>query len=182
MSTYLTLWHYLDIVIGILLFSAGAYAAFKQSEKKLILPMIFSVFLATVLIMGFSLAATDKYTKKVKLSNVENHRILSVEQIVYTGVVRNVGNYRIGEVTFEIKLVNRGHETGNVKAGSFYKPSGFSEFFGGGMNILYKPQTITKTFVVAKNLDPGKAQSFRVVFGYPPYFEKVSQFTSVRAH
>ena len=121
-------------------------------------------------------------SQKVVLSNIENHRILSLEKIVYTGVVKNVGNYKIGEVTFEVKIVNKAHVSGNVKAGSFYKPSGFAEFFGGGMNMLYKPQTITKTFVVAKNLEPGKAKEFRVMFDYPPYFEQVSHFTNVRAH
>ena len=182
MSTYLTIWHYLDLLIGIVVFGLGIFLALKQKEKKLILPMIFSIFLVTILIAGFTLVAIDKYTKKVVLSNIENHRILSLEKIVYTGVVKNVGNYKIGEVTFEVKIVNKAHVSGNVKAGSFYKPSGFAEFFGGGMNMLYKPQTITKTFVVAKNLEPGKAKEFRVMFDYPPYFEQVSHFTNVRAH
>jgi len=82
----------------------------------------------------------------------------------------------------EIKLVNKGHATGKVKGGSFYKASGFFDFFSGGANILYRPQTITKEFVVAKNLKPGEAKSFRVYFDYPPYFEQVSQFTKLYSH
>ncbi len=182
MSTYFTIWHYFVILLGIITISFGIFLAFKQKEKKIILPMIFSIFLIVILVVSFTLVALDKYTKKVTLSRVENHRILALEKIVYTGVVKNVGNYKIGKVTFEVKLVNKAHTTGNVKAGSFFNPSGFAEFFSGGMNILYKPQTITKKFVVAKNLLPNKAQSFRVMFDYPPYFEKVSQFTSVSGH
>ena len=54
---------------------------------------------------------------------------------MYTGIVKNEGKHEIGEVTIEIKLVNKGHATGNVKGGNFYKPSGFFEFFGELNNI-----------------------------------------------
>ncbi len=70
-----------------------------------------------------------------------------------------------------------GH-TGNVKAGSFFTPSGISDFFGAG--VLYKPQVITKEFVVAKNLKPGQSESFRVYFDYPPYFKNVAHFSTVK--
>ena len=42
-----------------------------------------------------------------------------------------------------------------------------------------KPQSITKEFIVAKNLKPGTAEPFRVYFDFPPYFRSVSQFTEV---
>lgn len=180
--TYFTIWHYLVVLVAILLIALGVFFAVKQQERKIVISMIFSIVLVIILLAGFTLVAIDKYTKKVYLGNVENHRILSLEKIVYTGVVQNIGNYNIGEVTLEIRLVNKAHKTGNIKPGSFFSPSGFIEFFGGGMNILYKPQTIVKRFVVAKNLKPGKAQSFRVMFDYPPYFEQVSQFTTIKAH
>lgn len=182
MSTYFTIWHYLAVLLMILLFALGVVVALRQEEKKIIKPMIFSMFLILTLIGIFSVVALDKYTKEVSLSNVENHRILSIEKIVYTGVVKNVGNYTIGTVSFEVKLVNRGSKTGNLKAGSFYKPSGFLDFFGGGANVLYQPQTITKKFVVATNLKPNRSQDFRVLFDYPPYFEQPSEFTTLRAH
>jgi hypothetical protein len=120
----------------------------------------------------------DKYTKKVGLYKLKNKRLLSTEQIIYTGIVKNEGNHKIGEVIFEIKLVNKGHATGNVKGGNFYKTSGFWDFFGGS-NKMYKPQSITKEFVVAKNLKPGDAKSFRVYFKYPPYFRSVADFAEV---
>lgn len=182
MSTYLTIWHYLVIFLAVLIILIGIFLALKQEEKKIVLPMIFSILLIVILVASFTLVAVDKYTKKVQLSNVGNHRILSIEKIVYTGSVKNVGNYTIGKVTFEVKLVNKAHARGNVKPGSFFSPNGFSEFFSGGMNVLYKPQTIVKKFVVAKDLKPNRSQSFRVMFDYPPYFEQVSQFTSASGH
>ena len=122
MSTLFNVWHFSILGIIFLFFIAGVFFSFKQ-KPKLILPMIFSVFLITTLIAGFSIVVVDKYTKIAKIYKLKNKRILSIEKIIYSGIVKNEGKYEIGEVVFEIKLVNRGHATGNVKAGSFYKPS-----------------------------------------------------------
>jgi hypothetical protein len=182
MSTLLNYWHYFTFFILFILYVGGLVTAFRQEKKRLILPMALSVTLVFSLLTIFSVIVVDKYTKVVKLYKVENKRLLGTEQIIYTGVVKNEGKYAIGEVIFEIKLVNKGHVTGNVKAGSFFAPSGFAEFFGGGANVLYKPQTIVKEFVVATNLKPGEAQSFRVYFDFPPYFRNVADFSKVSGH
>ena len=142
--------------------------------------MLISVTLISVLLALFSVLVVDKYTKKVELFKVRNKRLLSTEQIIYTGFVKYVGNHTIGKVTFEVKLVNKGHAPGNVKGGNFYKPSGIMEFFGGGFGMRNdKPQSITKKFLVAKNLKSGSAKPFRVYFKYPGYFRRVADFTEV---
>jgi phosphate/sulfate permease len=175
-------WHYIVFgVIGVI-FMGGIIASMRQKDTKTVLSMLFSVTLISLFLALFSIFVVDKYTKKVELSKLKNRRLLSTEQIVYTGIVKNVGKYPIGKVTFEIKLVNRGHATGNVKGGNFYKPSGFVSFFTEGLNMKEKPQTITKEFVVAKNLQPGRMQRFRVYFRYPPYFSATSQFAKVWGH
>lgn len=173
-------WHYIVIAVLLIIYVIGVVVANKTLEKKLKIPMITSFTVIMLLIAVFSLIAVDKYTKTVNLYKFENKRILSIEKIVYTGIVKNDGNHEIGEVTFEIKIVNKAREMG--KRASFFTPQGFQEFFGGGANILYRPQTITKTFVVARNLKPGEAKSFRVYFDYPPYFKNVSQFAKVWGH
>ena len=180
--TLFNYWHYFVLSLIFLMFLGGIVVSLKQEKKKLILPMIFSVTLVSAFIAGLSIVVIDKYTKKVKLYKVKNKRLLGIEKIVYTGVVKNVGKYTIGEVTFEVKLVNKGNATGNIKAGSFYKPSGFFNLFSSGADVLYKPQSITKEFVVAKNLKPGTAKSFRVYFPFPPYFRSVAAFTKARGH
>jgi len=178
MITLLNYWHYIVLAVVGLIFIIGIVSAFKQKKKKLILPMLISVTLTSALLAFFSLMVVDKYTKEVSLHKVKNKRLLSTEQIVYTGIVKNDGDFPVGKVIFEVKLVNKGHATGNVKGGNFYQTSGFWDFFGGA-NVLYKPQTITKEFVVAKNLGPGHAKRFRVYFKYPPYFRSVAAFTEV---
>jgi len=178
--TLFNYWHYITIAVMFVIYIIGVIGANRTLEKKLKLPMITSFTVIMLLVLVFSLVAVDKYTKVVNLYKFENKRILSIEKIVYTGIVRNDGNHEVGEVTFEIKIVNKAREMG--KRASFFTPQGFSEFFGGGANILYRPQTIVKTFVVAKNLKPGDAKSFRVYFDYPAYFKNVSQFAKVYGH
>ncbi|MFT7002802.1 MAG: hypothetical protein ACJAWW_000135 [Sulfurimonas sp.] len=182
MTTLFNYWHY--IIIGIILiFSVtSVFFTFKQKNKKLVSPMLISIALISILIAGFSVIVVDKYTKKVKIYKLDSKRLLSIEKIIYTGIVKNEGNHAIGTVKVEIKLVNKGSATGNVKGGNFYKPSGFLDFFKGGADILYKPQTIVKEFVVAKKLKPGEAKAFRVNFSWPPYFRSVAQFVSVTGH
>ncbi|MFT5836389.1 MAG: hypothetical protein ACI9RG_001295 [Sulfurimonas sp.] len=182
MTTLFNYWHYLVFIIILCIFIAAIYSAKKQANKKLFIPMLISVSLISILLAGFSIVVVDKYTKIPKIYRLKNKRLLSVEKIIYTGIVKNEGNHEIGTVTINIKLVNKGHATGNVKGGNFYKASGFFDFFSGGSGILYKPQTVIKEFTVAKNLKPGEAKAFRVYFGWPPYFRSVSQFVEVSGH
>lgn len=180
--TLFNYWHYITFGIIFLIFMAGSVAAFKQESKSMKIGMFFSSTLIAVFLASFSILVVDKYTKKVALYKLENKRLLSIEKIVYSGIVKNEGEHTIGEVTFEIKLVNKGHATGNIKGGNFYKSSGFMDFFTGGYNLLSKPQSLTKEFIVAKNLKPGQAKAFRVNFAYPPYFRSTSQFAKVYGH
>jgi len=182
MITLFNYWHVIVVTVILLGLIAGLVSAFRQKNRKLVLPMVISVSLISTLLLGFSVVVVDKYTKIPKLYKLNNKRLLGIEKIVYTGIVKNEGNHKIGKVTFEIKLVNKGHVTGNVKGGSFFKASGFVDFFSGKSAAAYKPQSITKEFVVAKNLKPGASKAFRVHFGWPPHFRSVSQFAKVYGH
>jgi hypothetical protein len=180
--TLLNYWHFITFGVFFLMFIAGVFVALKQKDIKIKIGMMITSTVITVLLAGFSVIIVDKYTKTVKLYKMKNKRLLSTEQIIYTGIVRNEGNHKIGEVTFEIKLVNRGHATGNVKGGNFYKSSGFFDFFGGLGKVKSKPQSVTKKFVVATNLKSGDSKAFRVYFRYPPYFKSSAQFSKVWGH
>ncbi|MCK9490592.1 MAG: DUF2393 domain-containing protein [Sulfurimonas sp.] len=182
LTTLFNYWHYIALLIVILIFAGGIFSAYKQKDQKLVLPIVISTTLISLLLGVFSIVLVDKYTKKVSISKVENKRLLSIEKIAYSGIVRNEGNHEIGEVVVEIKLINKGHATGNVKGGNYFKSSGFFGFFTGSGNPSYKPQTIIKEFVVAKNLKPGQSESFRVYFDWPPYFRHVADFVTVEGH
>jgi len=178
--TLFNVWHYVVLGILFVLFIVGIIRALQEENPKMKYSMLFTVTLISLFLAVFSVFVVDKYTKEVKLYNLKNKRLLSIEKIAYSGAVKNVGNYPIGKVTLEIKLVNKGHATGNVKGGNFYKPSGFLEFFSSGLGIdKSKPQTVVKKFIVARDLKPGVKKRFRVYFDYPPYFRSVAQFTKV---
>jgi hypothetical protein len=183
MTASLNYWHYIFLGIAFIIFLFGIFSALRQTKKSLIFPMIVSTVLVSSLLAVFSVLVVDKYTKKVKLLKIDNKRLLSTEQIVYTGVVQNVGNHEIGVVTLEIKLVNKGHTTGNVKGENFYKPSGFFDFFSNGMGIIdnSKPQKVVQEFVIATNLQPGDTKHFRVYFKFPGYFRSVADFIELNA-
>ena len=174
--------HYVILTLVALIIILGIVASLKQPNKKLILPMVFSVLLVGVLVGAISLAAAEKYTKKVKIVRIDNRRYLTQEKISYFGLVKNVGKYKVAKVYLSIKLVSGGHNTGNVKPGAFYKTSNFWDFLGSGANKLFKPSSIEKEFVVAKNLKPGEVARFRVTFDYPAYFRNTADFVKVYAH
>ncbi len=182
--THLTIVHYLVLAVIVLLFLLTVILSLREKNPKTRTSMILSSFGVMVLLAGFLMMALDKYTKIAKIRGLKNTRLLMNEQIVYSGYAYNAGKYTIGKVELEIKLVNKGHATGNVKGGNFYKPSGFMDFIGGGDTAKRKnkPQTIIRTFVVAKNLKPGKAKYFSVRMPYPPYFTSTADYTRVFAH
>jgi hypothetical protein len=184
MTTYFTFWHWSALITLGIIFLLLVLLSLKEKNQKNILSMIFASFLVISTASVFVVMAIDKYTKKAILYGVENTRILRNETIVYTGYVKNKGDYQIGKITLTVKLVNRGHVTGNVKAGSFYKPSGFFDFLTsiGDDSKNHKPQKVEVDFVVAENIEPGKAKFFRVEMPYPPYFKHVADFTSISAH
>lgn len=184
MSTYLTIWHWALIIAFGCLFIALVLLSLKEKSHKNTISMIFASFLVIVTAAAFSLLAIDKYTKKAELYGVKNKRILRNEKIVYTGFVKNSGDYTIGEIKFKLKLINKGHVVGNVKGGNFYRPRGLVDFITsfGEESKKYKPQKVEEEYVVAKMVEPGKSVYFKVEMKYPPYFKHVANFTSIKAH
>ena len=175
--------HFITFFIIFLLLVTGVYKSVQQEKSSLRNAMIFTTVLITLFLAVFSVFVVDKYTKAVEISNVNNKRLLSIEKIIYTGVVKNTGNFTVGQVVVEIKLVNQGHAKGNVKGGNFYKSTGVFAFLSEGVGIKKdKPQNVVKKFVVANKLRPGQSKKFKVYFDYPGYFRNVADFVSVKAH
>jgi len=179
--TYFTIWHYIILVIVLFIFIGGIIISLKQKKKSTINSMIFSVTLVSLFIAFLSMFIVDKYTKHVELYRLKNKRILSLEKIIYRGVVKNTGNYTIGKVTFDIKLVSRG-KRGSIESTTFYKSSGFFDFFSGATKSTRGSNTLEKSFVIAKNLKPGQVKSFRVHFKFPASFRNISEYPKVYGH
>lgn len=182
MITLFNIWHYLFLFITICIFASGFIVAKRQENSKLKFQILFSFFLMSALLAGFSLFVIDKYTKEAKIYKLENRRNLHTEKIMYSGIVKNEGEYEIGEVTFEIKLVNKGQGSGNFKQGDFFKPNSFFDFFSSSNSNNNKPQQVSQEFVIAKNLKPQESREFIVYLDYPPYFQGAYDFFHIYAH
>lgn len=181
MSTYLTIWHYLGLIISLLIFTGIAIASISEKNMSTRLWIIFTGLIITFAIAAFSLMAIDKYTKVAEVYNLEHHRNFNTEEIIFTGIVKNTGDYPIGEVTLEIKMINHGNISGSVKAGIFSQPYGVTDFFSSRSDKV-QLQAVLESVTIAENLDSGESRQFRIALDYPPYFKGMTLYTKIHAH
>ena len=175
MSTPFTIWHYLDfIIIAMALTWAIKYTLDqKDIPKKGSFIATYSVI--AVLLLVFSTTSINRYTKQVVLSNLKHHRFLSMESIIYTGNVRNAGNYDVGQIEIEIEIFDQGL---NKESKLFYKPTAFKDHYNnldiqkllGFDNPDMKPTSIIVRKTVAEELKAGHGKQFTVSIRYPSYF------------
>ena len=59
---FFTIWHYLRVIVTLLLIALGILIAKRQENQKIVLPMI---VLIVILIATITLVALDKYTNRV---------------------------------------------------------------------------------------------------------------------
>ncbi len=170
---YFTILHWITIIFLLILFVLFSIIALKQTNKKILVSMLFSNFLVITLIAILSMFVLDKYTKIAKLENVTQKRILMNETLSLTGRIRNVGKFDIGKCKLEVKLVSNAMSGGNVQGSQIFSPSGLSFFNIFGSNERdNRPTTVISEFVIAKNFKKGELRNFSVSIRYPPYFKK----------
>jgi len=172
MIPYFTVLHWLDIVFFLVLFIFLVLISIKAAgnSTKLLLSMIFASFLVTAFGAALGLIILEKYTKKAKLLDVKQRRVLINETLVLKGRVKNIGKFKINYCKLEIKLVNNGWGGGFTK-GTFFKPGGLS-LFGSKDKQQSRPNTVKATRVIIKDgLLPGEIKDFSAIIPYPPYFK-----------
>lgn len=171
MIPYFTILHWLNILFFLILFIFLVVLSVKASNNntKVLLSMIFASFLVTAFGAVLGLIVLEKYTKKAKILNVTQRRVLLNETLVLKGRVKNIGKFKINYCKLEIKLVNNGWG-GKIQKGAFFKSGGF-EIFGSKDKEKKRPNTIKVTKVIIKDgLLPGEIKNFSTVMPYPPYF------------
>ena len=173
MIPYFTILHWLDILFFLILFIFLVLLSVKASNNntKVLLSMIFASFLVTFFGAILGLVILEKYTKKAKILNVTQRRVLLNETLVLKGRVKNIGKFKINYCKLEIKLVNNGlnEKKTQQKGTTFFKSGGLDVF--GSKEKNKRPNTIKATKVIVKNgLLPGRSKNFSTVIPYPPYF------------
>ncbi len=175
MNTYFTFWHYGAVIFFTLLLIFLIILTLKQPKSTSKVSIIFTYVLVIPGFMFGALLVIDSYTKKTTLSDVKDHRFLPTEKIFFIGSVRNTGNYTIGEVSVEIKIVNK--DTPALEGKPSYQSNAFAELIGDGR---VKPSYLIVTEVVATNLKPGQRKEFRIIMPHPSYFKGYTSY--VRAY
>ena len=171
MIPYFTILHWLDILFFLILFIFLVVLSVKASNNntKVLLSMIFASFLVTAFGAVLGLIILEKYTKKAKILNMTQRRVLLNETLVLKGRVKNVGKFKINYCKLEIKLVNNGLG-GKMQKGAFFKSEGLN-IFGSKDKENKRQNTIKVTKVIIKDgLLPGGFKSFSTAIPYPPYF------------
>lgn len=176
---YMTLLHWMAVVIFVLLFMILTILALKEENRKTMLSMIFSAFLVTVLAGVIALFVIDKYTKKGKLLSYTQKRNLSNETIMFQGKIQNIGNFKIGYCTIEVKLSNNAMQMGRPKE-AFFKPSTSLGPLFSGKDL--KANVVKEEFKVVKNLKPKKVKEFRIYMKYPPHMKSPGLKLTLTCH
>ncbi len=167
---YFTILHWITIFILLIVFILFCIIALKQTDKKILISMLFSNFLVITMIAILSMFVLDKYTKIAKLERVIQKRILISETLTLSGKIRNIGKFDIGKCTLEVKLVSNAMSGGDVSGSQIFTPSGLDFFSFKKKNN--KPTTVINEFIIAKNFRSGELRNFSVSMPYPPYFQK----------
>lgn len=176
--TYFTIFHWMLTAVFIAMFIVAFFFALRLKGQIRLMALIV-LTLVTIVTYGVGLISLDKRTKKAEIIKFHNKRVLRNETIVFTGYVVNTGSYKIGKSTLELKLINKGTATGRVKGEDFYQPNGFfANLFsfdsGGNVKKKQRPGTLTKEYVVARNLMPGERKKFKFRFKFPTYFQDIN--------
>jgi len=176
MNTYFTFWHYGASIIISLLLIIAIIATLRERNITAKTSIIITYTIVAFGLLFLSILVIDTYTKKVTLSNLENHRFYAAEEIIFTGMVRNTGGYPIGEVNVEIKIVNK--DTAAKRGEPSYQSNAFAELIG-DKGLKEKTSFVVVTEVVATNLKPGQSKTFRIAMPHPTHFKGYSDYVRV---
>ena len=167
--TYFTILHWLAVGALSLLFGLVVLLVLRMNDKQSALPTILTMLLFFIFIGFFAIYILDKYTKVARLENVLQKKVLINESFSISGQIRNIGNFKIGTCTLEVKISN-----GTIESSSdgplFVPKSAFDNLLKRESNS----NTIetTKSFVIAENLNKAEMRNFTVFMRYPPSYSK----------
>ena len=178
---YFTILHWLTLAILLVLFILISIIALKQTNRKILLSMLFSNFLVITTLAVFSMFVLDKYTKQARLEDMTQKRVLITESLVLSGKIRNIGHFSIGKCKIEVRLVNDALTASTVSGSKVFTPNAGFDFFSKSKRDT-KPSTIIKEFTIAKNFNKGELRNFSVSLKYPPYFRKPTMIYKLYCH
>ncbi|MCR4941707.1 MAG: DUF2393 domain-containing protein [Campylobacter sp.] len=180
-ANYFSIVHILVlVVIGVISFLL--FILSFKADRKIFFPLLFTNVLVTVCLSVFLMIVLDKYTKKGKLEDLKSQRILRNESIVFSGKVRNVGQFTISKCNLVVKLINQPLNKDTLKGEALFKPSGMKLFSWLFNDSNSKPNTVEYKFTIVRDLESKKSLPFSVAMPYPPYFTNGMNITKLYCH
>lgn len=171
----LTFWHYTLLFILVTVFSLSAVLARRTG-------MFVSVMLSVLALLffagGFGWYSLNQSLYKVQLVGVKKERNFQTEQVVFSGMVKNTGQYPVSSVEAAVTINN---SSDRASSGRFAKPTAFADYFG-SKGKDEKPQTVVARSIIAHDLGPGESKPFRIQMDYPPYFGRSTYDIDATAH
>ncbi|MCK9257650.1 MAG: DUF2393 domain-containing protein [Sulfurospirillaceae bacterium] len=166
---YFTILHILALLFFTILFIFLVVLIYKEKRPKVFWAMILVSFFVTIVLMFSSMLALDNYTKKAKVENLTQKRVLLTESIVFSGQIRNIGAFTIDRCFLEVKMVNDPLKSTGLTGTQIFRPRSGLE-----LDRNKKPSTIVHNFLIAKTLKPNELRNFSVSMPYPPHFSSPS--------
>lgn len=177
--TYFTILHWFAIAIILTLFCLILVLTIRNNdEKSLVAPIVTYTFVAGIMTF-FAIYGLDKYTKIARLENIVQKKILINESFSISGQIRNIGDFKIGKCTLEVKISNHSLENASIDGAIFLPKSALENFFKHDTENIVDT---TKKFVIAENLHKGEMRNFTVFMRYPPSFVKPSTRYELYCH
>jgi hypothetical protein len=170
---YFTILHMFALLIFFVLFVLLVILTLRETRRKIFWSMIFSNVLVTVTLMVFSMLVLDKYTKKARVENLTQKRVLLTEKITFSGQIRNIGSFTIGRCVFEVKLVNNPISSGKLTGSQVFRPTSGLKYGPGNDG---EASTVVQEFVIATDLNPDELRNFSVSMPYPSHFKSARTF------
>jgi len=170
--TYFTILHWFVLAIISLFFILITLLVMRNQQEKSPFSTVIVIFLLMVMIFVISIFGLDEYTKVARLENVSHQKVLINESLVLSGRIRNVGGFTIGKCKLEVEIFSdRVGEAGNTAL--FTPKSIFGDFFT-NKKADEESAPVSKTFIIAENLQKGELRNFSVSMRYPTALKKPS--------
>lgn len=173
---HMTIIHWIVAGIFLLIFLILTLLASREKSVKTMLAMIFSSFLLTVTATVISMVVIDKYTKKAKIITYKTQRDHAHESVIVRGMLQNVGNYKIGYCTLEVRVSNA-PQGGRLT--SYFAPTKSLDFM---KSTGSKVRSIIDEKDVARNILPGEKKRFIISVRFPSYFENPQYRLKLNCH
>lgn len=173
---YFTIVHIIFLICYLILFVILVLLSMKETRQKIFWAMIFANFLVMATLSIFTMLVLDKYTKKAKIENLKQQRVLRNETISFKGQIRNIGKFKIAKCVLEVKLVNNPTTSRQLGGSDVFKPTSGFDFISKDP----KPSTVSQKFIIATSLKPKELRNFSVNMPFPPYFSRASTYQYLR--